>query len=475
MGQGTSSDRPRRHAVVGDGITAAAFVETCQLSAGDELIVIGPRVEGLGRGIAYAAEPDEVPWRHAYLLNSPADDIDPEFARWLAANWEGLRDRMEGRRPDWLGAAAGLLEKGDTYGLNAPRAFYGDFMDERMGSVIAALRNRGVTVTLIADAVTALSEDAGGLTLTTQTGRTITADAVDIAPGGPSTQRFDGDNGPFSAPTLFGNEARIAEHIKAGAEIFCVGANATMLDALRLCQSLIPEEKIRFVACSSDGGLPAPLIPRLPRYLTKPDLKPGHGTAETFLADVADALKKARSDGDQMREMRAGFRAYFIENGLSSFLTDDAEARKVPRTLRHWFRGGTRDTIGDFHRLMAVGRTRTLPGRVVEIEATDSGARVVTQTREGGTERHDTGFVINCAGAGRGSLYDPLTEHLLAKGWIRTCPISGGLEVGARCATALPGVRHLSPATTVIGAEVMPMPLYDAHLLRTWAARANAA
>ncbi|MEL6684417.1 MAG: FAD/NAD(P)-binding protein [Pseudomonadota bacterium] len=467
-----SLDMGRRHVVVGDGITAAAFVEHCDLAAGDHLTVLGQNASQLGRGAAYAAQDPADPWCYAYLLNSPADDIDPAFARWLERNWAGLRDTMRGRQPDWLAAAQPLLDRGDTYGLNAPRAFYGNFMQEQMASVFAALRKRGVTITLHDAKAVSLSQLATHMQLTTDSGDLLDADSIDIAPGGPATQRFPGDDGPFSAPTLFGQEARIAEHIKAEAEIFCIGANATMLDVLRLCQSLIPDDDLNIVACSPSGGLPPPLVPRLPRYLTKPALTGNHATAQSFLDEVWTAMEKARAQGDEMREIRAGFRAYFIEHGLKYFVPNADEARLVPRTLRHWLRGGTRDTILDFHRLMKLGKCRTLGGGVVEIEHTDHGARVITRDKAGNITAHDTGFVINCAGAGPGSAFDPLTTQLIADGAVKTCVVTGGLEVGARCMTGVPNVRHLSPATTVIGDEVMPMPLYDAHLLRTWAARA---
>ncbi|MEL6678573.1 MAG: FAD/NAD(P)-binding protein [Pseudomonadota bacterium] len=465
----------RSHLVVGDGITAAAFVEHCPLNAGDTLIVLGHRASDLGCGVAYAPQIEEVPWRYAYLLNSPADDIDPAFAAWLERRWEVLRGRMAGRQPDWLGAAEPLLARGDTYGLNAPRAFYGDFMREEVARILGGLEARGVTVTLIDEGAVSIAEVEGRLRVATDQGQVLTVDSVDIAPGGPSTQRLDGDDGPFAAPTLFGHEERIAEHIRAGLEIFCVGANATMLDVLRLCQALIDEDDLRFVACSPRGELPPPLVPRLPRKLTRPELTPGHATAESFLAEVWAAMEAARAEGDEMREIRAGFRAYFLEHGLSRFVPDPQEARRVPGRLRHWLRGGTRDTILDFHRLMKLGKTRTFTGAVTGVEHGTTGARVLTRDKAGNVTTHDTGFVINCAGAGPASRYDPLTEHMLAEGWMEVCPVTGGLAVGPGCLTGLRNVRHLSPATTVIGEEVMPMPLYDAHLLRCWAARAHGA
>ena len=467
-----STRAQKHHLVVGDGITAAAFVAHCDVGAGDRLTILGARASQLGRGAAYADQNADDPWGYAYLLNSPADDIDPSFAVWLAENWDRVKERMAGRQPNWLGAAEPLLARGDTYGLNAPRAFYGEFMAEQVAANLADLHAKGVEIDLIDGMALSVSPKDAGLHVQTDTGKTLTVDSIDIAPGGPSTQRFAGDDGPFAAHTLFGNEARIAKAVTAGAEIFCIGANATMLDVLRLCQSVIPEDAVNLVACSPSGGLPPPLVPRLPRRLTSPALTAGHATADSFLAEVWDAMESARAAGDEMREIRAGFRAYFITHGLHHFVPNMDQARLVPRVLRHWLRGGTRDTILDFHRLMKAGKCRTIGGGVFEITHTDTGAQVHTRDKAGNITTLDTGFVVNCAGAGPQSSYDPLTTQMLDRGWLALCPVTGGIAVGANCMTGLAGVRHLSPATSVIGEEVMPMPLYDAHLLRTWAARA---
>ena len=106
-----------------------------------------------------------------------------------------------------------------------------------------------------------MEKTSTGVSVRTADGQAFGAASVDIAPGGPSTMRCDGDDGPFSAPTVFGHEHSIAEHILAGREIFCTGGNAAMLDVLRLCQSLIPEDKLRFTACAPEGAIPPPLIP----------------------------------------------------------------------------------------------------------------------------------------------------------------------------------------------------------------------
>ncbi len=461
------------HAIVGDGITALAFLEHCDLGAGETLIIIGKAASQFGRGVAYAKGDPDTPWRYAYLLNSPADDIDPAFAAWLSDRWDSVSETMKRRSPDWLQAAAPLVAAGDIYGVNAPREFYGDFMEELAAIALSRLEEKGVQIVTLDDCATSVASSDNGVILQTEKGEQISAQSVDIAPGGPSTMRITGDDGPFAAPTVFGQEARIAEHIKAGSEIFCIGGNAAMLDVLRLCQSLIPDDQVQMVVCAPDGDIPAPLVPRLPRKLTKPTLSTGHDTAESILAEIWREIELAKRNGDEMREIRAGFRAHFLANPLHVYVADPDEARRVPAKLRFWLRGGTRDTILDMHRLVGEGRVKVIPGLVKSVEHQQDGVTVHMTDTSGGDVTHKTGFAVNCAGAGPNSRYDPLTEDMLAKSIIKICPISRGIKVGALCQTTLPGVRYLSPAVTEIGDEPMAMPLYDAHMLRTYAARAN--
>lgn len=189
--------------IVGDGVAAAALVETSTAQAGDTLTVVGYKASQLGCGLAYANEPEENPWRYAYLLNSPADDISPGFSQWVVDNWGLIRDEMQGRRLDWLGSAQVLLDRGDKRALNVPRSFFGLYVEEWSQRSIEALRTRGVTVEIIDDEAVSLTQDEAGFHLITGSGRQIDADAVDIATGGPKTQRFEGDDGPFCARSTY--------------------------------------------------------------------------------------------------------------------------------------------------------------------------------------------------------------------------------------------------------------------------------
>ena len=468
----SNNGQPFVHAIIGDGLTAAAFLEYADAAHIDEFIIIGPNAAQLGRGLAYASAPQGASWEYAYLLNSPASDIDPDFKPWLEENWGDIERKMTDRKPDWLAAAKGLIAKGDVSALNIPRQFFGDFLVERLNSVIARYEADGKSVRLVEDIAIGLEAEGTGYHIRTGNGQTVFAHSIDIAPGGPKDQRMDGDESEFSAPTLFGNEERIIEHIKRGAEICCIGMNATMLDARRLCQSALPEGEVQFSAISPRGVLPEPLIPERPDLFV-PELETGHLSAISFLDNVKASLEQAKADGYQQREIRAGYRAFFLEHGLIKFIVNAEEAKFVPRTLRHWLRGGTRDTILDFHRLMVDDVTQIAKGAVREIEPNDDGATIISVDQMGNLQRKKVGFVINCSGAGSSFEFDPLTNALIEDQVIDICQTSGGIVVGENCATKLKNVRFLSPATTIIGDEVMAMPLYDAHLLRSWVKRAN--
>ncbi|MBO6920364.1 MAG: FAD/NAD(P)-binding protein [Rhizobiaceae bacterium] len=467
-----NSDQYFVHAIIGDGLTAAAFLEYAVADHVDEFVIIGPNASQLGRGLAYAKAPEGASWEYAYLLNSPASDIDPEFKPWLEENWAEIERKMTGRKPDWLAAAKELIAKGDVSALNIPRQFFGDFLVERLNNVIDRYRGQGKKVRIVEELAVSIEKDDESYKIKTESGDAIVAHSIDVAPGGPKDQRMEGDESKFSAPTLFGSEERIIEHIKRGAEISCIGMNATMLDALRLCQSALPDKDLRFTAISPRGELPEPLIPDRPDLFV-PELRGDHSTAISFLDDVKASIEQAKKDGFEQREIRAGYRAFFLEHGLANFVRDPEEAKFVPRTLRHWLRGGTRDTILDFHGLMVDGVTHVEKGAVREIQPGNDGATIISVDQMGNIQRKETGFVINCSGAGSSFEFDPLTNALIEDRVIDICQTSGGIAVGEGCATKLENIRFLSPATTIIGAEIMPMPLYDAHLLRSWVKRAN--
>ena len=456
----------KHHTVIGDGLTAAEFAATAPLSPGDRLTVIGPNVATLGRGVAYARAPVEAPWRYAYLLNSPSYAVDPDFAQWMPQNREWLIEQMSGRRPDWLAAGQPWLDTNDLASLNAPREIYGDFSQQRTATALAALRTRGIQVELLAASVTELGTGPNGLTIELDDGQIISADSADVATGSPTGQRFDGDSSDRAFSQLYGNESSIAEKIGPRGSIICIGANAAMLDLLRLCQSIQADDDIRLTAISPHGQLPVALIPSTTKSPKTIELNPPYDTADAFLQDLFKLKQQTLAAGENFEELRAGLRLLFMQTSLSSLLADAEEARKVARPLYRAFQGGTRDSIHDFQRLMKSRQCALLPGEVSSIETNTNQATVHYRDNDGKRQSIKADVVVNCAGPGPLSRFDPFTMKMIEHGWISSCHHSGGIMTGEQCRTSVPGVRYLGPAVTSVGDTALPIPFYDALRLR---------
>jgi len=457
---------PKHHIIIGDGLTAAEFANTCQCGAGDTLTVIGPDLDNLGRGIAYARAPKTAPWKYAYLLNSPARSVDSAFSDWLSEHWSTIAENMAGRSPDWLGSALHYVELNQIASLNAPREFYGDFFHADTLNKLQVLEEKGVSVQRIKSRASNIEFDGKQLHVGIDNGDQLIADSIDVATGGAQNQRISGDDNENSFPDLFGFEARIIEKLGAAGSIIAIGSGAAMLDCLRVCQSVQNEQNLNFTAISPSGKT---LKPLRPGDTFKPANYELNGVFERAV-DFVDAIKiqqeKALASGHNFYETRVGLRSVFFNKSVNDFVPNIDEARKVATPLFKHFEGGTRDSIDDFHRLEKTGQTRILAGRVQRIEQNRDGASVKFVDSDGNQQTMNASVVVNCAGPGRENRFDTLTKKMLEQRWINICPQSHGLLVGKNGHTSIPGVRYLGPAVTSIGDIAQQVPLYDAFRLR---------
>jgi len=463
------------HAIIGDGLSAAELAVSAPLGRGDRLTVIGPAVARLGRGLAYADHPADAPWRFAWLLNSPAYLIDEAFVDWAAARWDDIAARMAGRRPDWLAAAAPHVARDDIAALFLPRAIFGDYLRARIEAGLARLDEAGVEIVRLPAKVTGLRRDGPAFRLSLSDGTTVAADSVDLATGGPVNQPLCAGLGAPAFETPYGNEAAIAGLARNGGPIVCIGGNAAMLDVLRLVQSVTEESRLAFSVISQTGHLPEPTAPHHPRRpAAAPGLAPPYRTAETFLAALDADIARCRAGGDRMAELQGGFYGWLFRERLTSFVPDRDEARRAATRVERRFFRGTRDSIRDFDRLAAAGRTRMVAGQVSAVRRADDGTLVVAYTTPDGTAAQmAAAAVVNTAGPGPAPRFDPLTNDLIDDGILEACPVTKGIRVGPGLETALPGLRYLSPALSEIGDGVLPMRPYSAEQLRLYAFAAN--
>lgn len=246
---------PRHHVIIGDGAVAAAFAEGGALVSGDRLTIVGPNVAHFGRGQAFSDHAADKPWRYAYLLGAPASQYGVGFAGWLAQGWPELGREISAYQPDWLEQWAPLIDGGSFEALVTPRAVFGGYLAERAALSLADLDARGVQVSLVAGLASDISRDAQGFRVTLSNGKLFHADGVDVATGGPAPQRFGADAGPTAFSTLYGNEAVIAEVVRGGQELTCLGDTVAALDVMRLSLAVAKRQDIRLrVIRLPEGG-----------------------------------------------------------------------------------------------------------------------------------------------------------------------------------------------------------------------------
>lgn len=471
----TMTPSPRHHVVIGDGATAAAFAEMTPLGPGDRLTVIGRDTANLGRGLAYGDHPEDAPWRYAYLLNSPSAAVVPAFADYLSARWPDVAQRMADRRPDWLGFGAGHIAAGDHAALFAPRAIFGDYLSGLVRDGLDRHRAAGVRVTLIDDEVTGLDHDGEGFRLTRAKGAPLSATHVDLAPGTPAMDAFCADAGPAAFAMLYGNEAAIAHRLRPGQPVICIGANAAMLDVLRFLQSVMDEDAIRMIVISATGLRPEPLIwhrPRKPAVV--PRIAGPFDSCDALIAAVdAEIARMRRDEGATMSELRPGFKAWVTQERLAELLPDLAERRRVTHLLERRFRRGTHDSIADCDRLTRTGQITDVIARASGVRPSSTGAQVSVLGTDGASRTLDAPVVINCAGPGARLALDPLSETLVARGWLGLAPHAAGVTTGPGLCAGPQGLRYLAPTVTEVGGAVTPFPLFDLGGLRDQVARAN--
>jgi len=466
---------PRHHVVIGDGASAAAFAEMTPLGPGDRLTVIGRDTAGLGRGLAYGDHPEDAPWRYAYLLNSPSAAVVPAFADYLSERWPDVARRMAGRTPDWLSFGADHIAAGDHAALFAPRAIFGDYLSGLVRDGLDRHRAAGVQVTLIDDEVTGLDHDGSGFRVTSAKGAPLRATHVDLAPGTPAMDTFCTDAGPAAFPMLYGNEATIAKRLRPGQPVICIGANAAMLDVLRFMQSVMDEDAIRMIVISATGLRPEPLIWQRPR---KPPVTPRltgpFDTCAALMTAVdAEIARMRRDEGATMSELRPGFKSCVTQDRLAMLLPDLAERWRVTHLLERRFRRGTHDSIADCDRLTRAGQITDVIARASGVRPSRTGAQVSVTGADGALHMLDAPVVINCAGPGARLALDPLSETLVARGWLHLTPDGAGVTTGPGLRAGPEGLRYLAPTVIEVGGAVTPFPLFDLGGLRDQVARAN--
>lgn len=373
-------------AIVGGGFSG--LLTAIHLLAGDPDLTVRliERAPSFGRGRAYATDNPE------HLLNV------------RAANMSAFPERP-GHFLDWLAAGG---EGGDGF---APRALFGDYLQELLRDVVSAPGRAGRFL-LEQDAVTRVERLGTGLRLELALGRSLEADAVVLAVG----------LSPPAAPgRLIAGVREAANYVAEpwatdldrlpDGEILLLGSGLTMVDV-----ALSAASPTRQLTALSRRGLLSRTHGEARPAAAAPGLPASPREALAILRRHADAVGW-RAAVDSVRPLTpAIWRSWPLE-----------ERRRFLRHLRPWWdvhrhrmatRVGAR--IGA---LMESGALAVRAGRLERLRAVDGGFEAEIRPRgatEARTERYAA--VVNCAGltgdldaAGAGVLADLARSGLLAR------------------------------------------------------------
>ena len=379
-----------RIVIVGGGFSGAMLA--ARLAERGQASVLVDRTGRFGLGVAYST-PFE-----GHLLNvrsarmSAVDGRPDDFVRWLEAH-----------RPE-------LADPEDF----APRAVYGQYVQDRLASVEAA--HPGL-IDRRTDAVTAIEAD--GVTLAG--GGFIAARAVVLATGNPAPGSTQAGGRIIRDGWVLG----ALDGVGADDTVLIVGTGLTMVDMLQSLQG--QGWRGRAVALSRRG-----LLPRAHGVRHDPAAEL---PVEALSGPASRRLRAARATAEVQgwRETMEAYRP--ITADLWAATSVPVRARLV-RHLRPWWdvhRHRIAARVADgLEALIAAGRLDIRAGRLGRVQTDAVSVTVEWSPRGGGAgEPILADWLIDCTGPGHSAATDPLTAPLIASRRARMDPLGLGLDLDA--------------------------------------------
>ncbi len=408
----------RTVAVIGGGLSGGLFALKLSQARPDFRVVLIERGRRLGRGVAYGACSPH------HLLNVPVSRMEvgltPSFAAWLGRTTHAAAPM-----------AAALAESGgDLLSAFAPRALFGDYLQERVTEALITHEGPGLAA-IRGEAVGIAEGVLQGVRLAD--GRAIAADMVILAtgnmppgaPGGSDRWLYDS---PFFIPDPWAHDA--LEGLATDAPLVLLGTGLTTVDiALKL----------------DAAGHRGPMLALSRRGLT-PEIHAGGGAWPAFLEEALPASPRRL-----MRLIRAQAALAGAE-GVPWQRVFDAARPAIPAVWRSWTDKQKRQFLrhlrtrwdvrrhrmapriaAALQRLMDQGRLRVEAGRVVGygLVRDAAGDRVeVTYKAKDGRRVFHAAQVINCTGPQRdlGRSGIPLLADLFGRGLALSDALGLGLE-----------------------------------------------
>lgn len=383
-------------AVVGAGLSGALqAIHLVHAGVGKVTLIERSRVPG--RGVAYGTD------RPEHLLNVPArrmtayPDRPSHFVEWWSARG------------------------GDEEGY-APRMVYGDYIRAQLAEAMHGIE-------IVTGEAVDIRATADGEAVVLADGRTITADAVVLAPGNlePAVP------GKFDVAALgaawIGDPwaSELGEGLGADDTIVILGTGLTAVDtALTLDARGYTG---RMLALSRRG-----LAPRA-HELLEPVVTP----PEQLPATLGALIRHVRRRSGEVSWRSAVHELRSVTQGLWRDATA-AERARFLRHLRPWWdvhRHRIAPAVGaTIDRLEAEGRLSFASGKILSIEPLEGGARTTWRPRgSDAVETVEAAQIVNCTGPEMNIVRagERLFDALIAADRIRPDPLRIGLDVDWDC------------------------------------------
>lgn len=368
------------------------------------------RTGRFGPGLAYGTANAE------HLLNvraanmSAFPDAPGDFVLWL---W----------RRDPLGDAGGSVPpSGHAF---VPRGVYGRYVSETLQEASADAAARGVRLDMLGHDVADLWEDADGIRLRLSAGTVMAADAAVLCVGNFPPELPVAEGTVPESPRVIRDpwDQAALDRIGADDPVLVIGTGLTMADMLLALDGRGYRGPV--TALSRRGLMPTVHAPTVAGRM---DLDAAPRTALGLLRWIRGAVREGQAWRAVIDALRPATTA--IWRALPP-----VEKRRFLRHARPYWEVHRHRLAPEVEARIRVargtGRLTLRAGRILALHADGSGVRLIVRNRGGGTERIDTGWLINCSGpqADYARVRDPLVRRLLDRGIVHPDPLGLGLEV----------------------------------------------
>ena len=412
--------------IVGSGYSSAqVFLQIIEQASkknlSGEITIIGPGLdtEGMwGRGVAWGYPRGHPKRRLEYLSNGlvqslGANDVyELSFEYWLKKripDWLAeVKEAADTGNPavrNWLEQNRINIDSEDLGLIYIPRAFFGDWISEKLNTAIKTASENNIEVRCIDSIALSVEYDAkkDSYLLSLDSGQRISGTSVALCTGRVLTLPLVSDTrlkGYFNS--LHGYEEDIISILRETKGVFAIiGGSASSLDAVRFIRSTEEFSKQKIIVISPTGGFPPGGITRKEIRSYTPQLftpeKTKFASTDALLSWCREEIKLAAEQGYSMEAVHMGIRA--LSEELRAALPAEHQCSFKLREVNRIFRRSPEDSLCEVRELQRAGLLLIHIGRAVSIQEEHGKLTIDIRDAFGREESISAACCVNTAGS----------------------------------------------------------------------------